>query len=276
MTSLIKILHSLQRRAENRISSLKRYVPIRFHGCLFIPLQGDHVFDAMRNGFESNEIAFIERYLSQGDTFWDIGANFGLYTLLGASRICDPLRILSIEPDPRNYLRLRLNLLLNKLWNVKTMQIAMSDHVESSVNFIMCSQGAYSALKVADVPGSLKSIHVRQTTIDSLADQLGWPEVNLLKMDVEGAELLVLNGGINFFSQHPRPLVMCEFSDRRTISFGYPASQIYQWLAERDYVWFEIKDGGRLSPVSAQGVYNYDNLVACPREKLGMLPVLVS
>lgn len=257
--------------------SLKRLVPVKFHGCLFLPLPGDHVFRAMQSGkgYEENEIAFLKTFLDHNYTMWDIGANFGLYTVLGAHRLKNSGTILAIEPDPRNYIRLRINLLLNRFWHVRILRVALADSEAQDVDFTACSQGAYSSLKVAEVPGSLKHIRVRQITLDSLAASLDWPKVDLLKMDVEGAELLVLKGGASFFGKHPRPVLMCEFSDRRTIAFDYPASKIFQWLAEHEYVLFNLEQGGLLSPATIQESYNYDNLVAFPREKLSAFPFKV-
>jgi len=273
MQKLKRMFLSLERRFQARLTYIRQFIPVRFHGCLFMPLQDDHVYEAMKRtlGFEENEIAFINAFLSPGKIFWDVGANFGLYTLLSSRRIGDSSHILAIEPDPRNYFRLYINLILNGLWRIKTRRLALGDHNAPFVDFISCSQGAYSGLKVADVPGSIRHVQVRQSTLDTLAEEMGWPEVSLLKMDVEGAELPVLKGGKRFFGHYPRPVLMCEFSDRRTIAFGYPALEIYEWLSQKDYVVFQITSSGNITPMTVQTVYDYDNLVACPREKIGLM-----
>jgi len=273
MLKLKRMFLSLKRRFQARLTYLKQFIPVRFHGCLFLPLKDDHVYEAMKTelGFEENEIAFLNAFLSPGNIFWDVGANFGLYTLLSSRRIGNSGHILAIEPDPRNYTRLCVNLALNGLWRVKTRRLALGDRNAPCVEFISCSQGAYSGLKVGDVPGSIRHVRVRQTTLDTLAEKLGWPDVNLMKMDVEGAELLVLKGGERFFGHYPRPVVMCEFSDRRTIAFGYPALEIYEWLTQKDYVVFQITGSGCVTPMAVQNVYDYDNLVACPREKISLM-----
>jgi len=242
---------------------------INFSGGRLLRIPGDEIFEAIQHDslFEQAERNFVHKFLIQGHIFWDAGANFGLYTLIGARQVKRKGKVLAIEPDPRNRRRLWINILLNAFTNVKVLPAALGDH-EKEAEFLSCSEGAYSGLRVAKVPGVLKQIKVRQTTLDSVAAKFGWPQVDLLKMDVEGAEILVLQGGVEFFEIRPRPLVMCEFSDRRTIAFNYRAKEIYDWLADKGYLWFEFTENGKLKMAKPKEEYDYDNLVACPEEKL--------
>ncbi len=245
----------------------------KVYGCFFLPLPGDHVYDEMiqENGFENREVSFVQSFLKNGQTFWDIGANFGLYTLLAAYKVGETGSVLAIEPEPKNYFYLRINLLLNSKHNVQTLRLALGDIIQKRVEFLSCTQGAYSGLKVAKVPGYLNKIQVEQTTLDMISDKYNWMPVDFLKMDVEGAEMLVLRGGENFFKSTQRPIVMCEFSDRRTIAFNYKAQEVYNWLVEREYQWFAITKDIKLIPQPPKGLYDYDNLIGCPIEKLGSL-----
>jgi FkbM family methyltransferase len=241
-------------------------------GCIFVPLPGDSLFQAIRRGtpFEANELRFIREFLQPGNVFWDIGANFGLHTNLAARKVGRKGCVLAIEPDPRNRLPLRLNVLLNCQGQIRILPLALGES-KKQVEFVSCSQGAYSGLKVADVPGSLKKIKVQQSTLDLIAAEQGWRSVDFLKMDAEGAELLILNGGTEFFSSRPRPVLICEFSDQRTVAFGYQARQIYEWLANRQYLWFSLLGNGKIIAQPPKNVYEYDNLIACPVEKLNRL-----
>lgn len=213
--------------------------------------------------------------LRRGQTFWDVGANFGLYTVIGAACVGRAGRVVALEPDPRNYRRLRLNLLLNMLMNVKARRVAVGEVDGVDVEFESCSQGAYSGLKVAKVPGQVQRIQVRQVTLDALAAAAGWPAVHLLKMDIEGAELLAFRGGKEFFSRRIRPIAMCEFSDRRTVAHAYPARELHAFLAQLGYQWFSIDNAGMLSRKAPQDYYDYENLVACPAEKLDSIEALI-
>jgi hypothetical protein len=85
-------------------------------------------------------------------------------------------------------------------------------------------------------------------------------------LDVEGAELSVLEGGEHLLSRKPRPIALVEVSDQRTAAWGYAASEILKHLTARGYHWFEAREGGGLSPAQlAAGTYN-GNFVAIPVE----------
>lgn len=250
----------------------KSLLPIRLDGCWFGPPLGDEVLEGVRRGrvFEQRERAFVEAFLAPGMTFWDIGAHLGLYTVIGAKVVRPNGVVLAAEPDPRNRRRLRVNVLLNRQWHVEIVPHAIGDRIETA-GFCSCRQGAYSGLKVAKVPAAVRNITVSKTTLDALAGQRNWPDVDFVKMDVEGAERLALEGGVGFFTDWPRPVLMCEFSDRRSIAFGHRCSDVYDWLTARDYRWFAFASNGKLTDEPPKTEYDYDNLVACPREKLDRL-----
>lgn len=263
------------RKPLSKIMSSLALMPIRpslLNGVVLLALPGDHVFEGIRQGnsFEPQEINFIRDFLLPGQTFWDVGANFGLYTLLAASLVTREGTVLAIEPEPKNRQRLKMNVWLNHQPQVTILPYALGEY-EGESEFVSCAQGAYSGLKVAQVPGKIKKIRVQQSTLDVIADQKDWPKVDFLKMDVEGAELLVLRGGVKFFEKQVRPLVMAEFSDRRTIAFGHKAKEVYDWLWQREYRWFQLNVDGKLRPHTCLDIYDYDNLVACPTEKLEKL-----
>lgn len=263
----------LLNRALRAAREFRERLPRRLSGQLFWPMPGDHVFDnfVSGKGFERAELRFTEAMLRPGDAFWDVGANFGLYSVIAAARVGRRGSVLAFEPEPGNYRRLWLNLLVNRITCARTHRVAVGAENLDAVEFQSCEQGAYSGLKVAKVPGAIRQIRVRQVTLDSFAAAAGWPPVTLLKMDIEGAELLAFRGGSEFFSSRVRPVALCEFSDRRTVAHGYAARELYAFLAERDYRWFAIDPAGRLVPSAAQDSYDYENLVACPAEKLAVL-----
>ncbi len=222
----------------------------------------------MRRGasFEAAEIAFLKKALKAGDVFWDIGANFGLYTVLAAKLVGADGSVCAIEPDPSNRQCLEANIERNSLTNVRILPFAMGAE-EADVEFCSCSQGAYSGLKVTNVPGSVSKVQVKQTALDLLSAEPNWEQVSFLKMDTEGAELFVLQGGKRFFEDGPRPVTMIEFSDRSTCSFGYKSKEVREWLSERNYQWFELADNG-LKPHEPREDYDYDNLIGCPCERV--------
>ncbi len=250
---------------------LRRLMPLYAKGCWWSPIYKDRVFDRLRQNkpFEEKELNFVQSFLQKGYSFWDIGANFGLYAVLAAKKIGPSGHVLAVEPDPQNIRRLNRNILINHI-KVEIVPCALGE-CEELAEFCSCSEAAFSSLRVAKVPGTVRKIIVRKITLDGLAEQLGWPAVNLAKIDVEGAQLLVFRGGVRFFEIEPRPIVLAEFSDLRSIAFGYSSSRAYDWLAKRDYLWFAFDDAGKLIEQPPKASYGYDNLVGCPIEKLASL-----
>ena len=249
-------------------SRLGLVVPVRAEGGWWIRIPDDHVlYHLTRGSYEPQEIRFFRSMLKPGDTALDIGANFGLYTILAAKQVGREGRVLAFEPNPNSLRYLRLNILLNRQSRIEVVPVALSNE-EGETEFICVSQGAYSALKVGETPGTTSAIRVRQTTLDAIAAAESLYLVDVVKMDVEGAELLVLQGGEEFFSRIPRPLVMCEFNDNRAAPYGHTSRDVYQWLRDRDYEWFRLSDNARLLAQSDETRYDYTNLVACPVEKL--------
>ena len=241
---------------------------MRAEGGWWIRIPDDHVlYHLMRGSYEPLEIRFFRSMLKPGDTALDIGANFGLYTILAAKQVGREGRVLAFEPNPNSLRYLRLNILLNRQSHIEVVPVALSNE-EGETEFICVSQGAYSALKVAETPGTTSAIRVRQTTLDAIAAAESLYLVDFVKMDAEGAELLVLRGGEEFFSRIPRPLVMCEFNDNRAAPYGHTSRDVYQWLRGRDYKWFRLSDNARLLAQPDETRYEYTNLVACPVEKL--------
>ena len=106
--------------------------------------------------YDYNEMNFLLRYLRKEDSFLDIGANIGVYTLLAASKIKSGF-IYSFEALPKNYQRLEENLKLNKLTQVKPYSIAISN---STGNITI------------NITESDSTAFISPDTIDKIADSL--------------------------------------------------------------------------------------------------------
>jgi FkbM family methyltransferase len=130
-----------------------------------------------------------------GDTIFDVGAHIGIYTLRAHNYIGSSGYVYAFEPDPENFSLLQKNVAINNLENVKTLNYALSDHqgklmfFKDPKNTGMCS----ATLKKG------KSTFVAKTiTLDFFMREYNIREVNFLKIDVEGHEYEVLNGGKSF------------------------------------------------------------------------------
>ena len=152
--------------------------------------------------WESDLSAFFIKSVSPDTTFLDIGANFGYFTCLVASQIGTTGRgqVIAVEPNPRMHDLLMRNIRVN--WSmapIETHACAITlDGV--SIDMIIPADGAANASILADsrlnTGGSNKIVHVRGNTVDRI---LNGRTVDLVKIDVEGFELHVLEGATETF-----------------------------------------------------------------------------
>ena len=136
--------------------------------------------------FEPEEQRRFVAFVRPGMTVYDLGANVGFYTLL-ASRLVGPRgRVVAVEPLPRNVRYLERHVVANGAANVTVVNAAVSD-VPGLGRF---TDDASASENHLDDRGS---IPVEMVTLEEIAKRHGPPD--LIKMDVEGAEHLVITGG---------------------------------------------------------------------------------
>jgi FkbM family methyltransferase len=137
--------------------------------------------------FEEHRQQALSEVLRYGDCFLDVGAHAGFFTLLGSRLVGPEGKVVAFEPLPENLKFLRLHLGANRIENVTVLDAAVSD-----------SQGvAYFAEGRNTHTGELSpdgQIRVRTVKLDELLADGIIPAPNVIKIDVEGAELRVLQG----------------------------------------------------------------------------------
>lgn len=133
-----------------------------------------------------------------GETVLDIGAYVGRYTLLSSRYVGEKGQVVSVEAHPGIFKLLRKNLILNKISNATTVNAAISNcegHVKLYHGY---ASGWHSIVqKSAETGWSLNEYtKVPSRTVDNLMKEIGIDKVDWMKIDVEGAELKVLEGSL--------------------------------------------------------------------------------
>lgn len=149
---------------------------------------------AMANGsYEIGTTRLFGRLVQPGMTVVDAGAHVGYYTLEAAARVGPNGRVYAFEPEPENYGLLLRNIELNGLHNVVAVNQALSNQTgQTTLYLTQLDTGRHSTYR-PDMPPR-GELHVPTTTMDEFLETQGWPKVDVVKIDVEGAEGDVLEG----------------------------------------------------------------------------------
>lgn len=178
---------------------------------LRIDAGGSHVAYAVGNAEEHVQRVLVER-LRPGMTVLDIGGNVGFISLLSARIVGSNGLVVALEPVPDNAARLRQNAQLNGFSNIRVIEVAASDRNEAAQMYVS-DYIAFSRLTTTTRPRSVvQVIGVSARTVDDLVADGSVPPPHLVKIDVEGAELSVLNGMREVIARH-RPEIVCEVHD---------------------------------------------------------------
>ena len=174
-------------------------------GLLFNSLGG---FPSRALGHVEPEVqAVLAELLGPGDAFYDVGANIGYFTVIGARLVGPEGHVVAVEPQPEALLRLRHNLALNGFDNVTLIEAAVGDE-EGESDLVVSPEGILEWAALASSPEpELPTIRVGVTTLDKLRGEL--PAPKLVKLDVEGAEGRAL-AGMRQTLRRDRPSVVCE------------------------------------------------------------------
>jgi FkbM family methyltransferase len=213
------------------------------------------------DGFEKDEIEFLKSNLKPGDIFVDIGSNVGLFSLVASNIVGENGSVYSFEPTPQTFTRLQKNIVLNRFTNIKVKNIGLSDK-KGNLELQISENGfdAWNTFARKENERFQHKTSVEVSTIDDEFTDIDKSRISFVKIDVEGWEKFVINGGKSFFENYS-PVVMVEFTETNTFDAGYFVQEIYDIMVEFGYKWFRNKKG-QLIPEEKKLRYPYDNLIA--------------
>lgn len=168
----------------------------------------------------------IEALIAPGMVFFDVGANAGFFSLLASTK-CD--QVYAFEPLPSNLRRVRRNLEINSLRNVTVIEKAVGDREGSATLYVPESDNSGLASLNASVGG--KSIEVPLITLDGFVREQGIAKVDVMKIDIEGAEVMAFEGALGLLSGAAAPDIIFE---------AHPGSDAAKWLESVGYTIYEF------------------------------------
>ena len=149
--------------------------------------------DMLIDNYEPEVTSVLERELKVGMGFVDVGANVGYYSLLAAGRVGTTGKVYAFEPAPGNYHLLKKNAEVNGYANLVAVPHALADKPGTTNLYLSrVGSGWHSLYRSARV--GAETVKVAVKTLDDFLEAEGWPRVDALKIDAEGAEFAVLLG----------------------------------------------------------------------------------
>lgn len=259
--AVINTLRYLKRFVRHPRAELRRLAFRRLHarsprhdlvcrkmGCRLIVPSNSVIAEPLYSGigFEDLELRFLSAVAKPGMTVLDVGANIGLYSIVLGRLVGPAARVWAFEPYPPIASYCQRNLQLNALTHVTLAEEALSDK-EGSVDFCVFDDGldVYNSIGASHRPAegisSAKHIVVPCTTLDEYVTRMGIKRVDIIKLDVEGAEEKVLSGGKSTLAENQDLLMMVEIYEPSAKQCGCSTHRMIDMLEGHGFTMHQIQ-----------------------------------
>ncbi len=172
----------------------------------------------------------LARELKPGNVFYDIGANAGFFTLLGAKLVGPQGHVYAFEPLPENIRSIRDQISLNGIVNCMLAEAAVTDKA-GRTEFSQGSGLTQAHIRRPDEECGQVTV-VKTVSLDEFVK--GEPPPDFIKMDIEGAEYLALRGADRLIKGSNPPRFLIELH-------GNISQEVYRTLTEEGYIFFDLE-----------------------------------
>lgn len=205
-----------------------------------IPLFSDLYIIENTFTYEPFETSILKENICATDTFIDVGANVGYFTLLAHDK-CS--HVYSFEPDQDSFRRMQANLILNNVKNATTLNYALFNeegisHLKKNRGKVIMTNSERFRLKDSDQKAiqsndeNFEQINLR--VFDKLREEIGIPKVDFIKMDIEGAEIEALFGMERTLKEE-HPKILLSVHPGKLKPFSRNNQDIYTFLEKLKY-----------------------------------------
>jgi FkbM family methyltransferase len=211
--------------------------------------------------YEAHEVAHVVDHLPPGGGFIDVGAHIGYFTLAAAAKVGPNGRVIAFEPTPSSAATLRRNVAENGFDDRVTVVEAAASHTSGEGTLVVSEiSEMWNTLEPEVLDTSASSMPVAIASIDDVMEKNGWPDIQLIKLDVEGHERSVLMGAQRTLDRYPEVEVLFEVQgsgDRARVSHD-----TIEYLADHGFDFFIID---RSEPERARSVDELTARMNMPR-----------
>ena len=235
---------------------------------------------------EETTTALFKKVIKKGDVVVDLGANIGYFTLLAAKLVGKDGKVFSFEPEPKNYNYLKKNIELNNYSNVFAFQKAVSNKDGRTTLFICAyDSGHHTINRDAGIEayrrgraGETKEVEVELVRLDSFLEGKV-DKVDVMKIDVEGSELLAIEGSKGILDKNKNIKIFLEFFPLLIKEMGSsPEVLIRELIEEHQFNIFVIGHDYAMEKSKEQflRVTNYKEVMSLLRDKSDHINLYVS
>jgi len=225
-------------------------------------------------GFEFHAVKIFAHLAKESKCFLDVGSNLGYYSLLASAITNKRIQCFAFEPMPSAFEVLESNIKLNDFDNIHAYKLALSQS-KGEATFYMIVNEKFSHFPQLTGDGGLNAIQsgnrakyqfeVYTDTLDNFVSSNVQIKVDLMKIDTEGNEHFVLDGGHDVLANH-RPIIQCEI---------LPTSQkgaLLKTLEDKQYKYFNATDKGLIEVDNFDlSNPNFQDYYFVPIEKLNLI-----
>lgn len=176
------------------------------------------------------------RIVRKNSVVLDVGANIGYYTLIAAKLVAEKGRVFAFEPEPANFSLLEENVRLNGYKNVVLERKAVSNKTGKADLFIQGKAGQHSICQP-----STSHVQVETVNLDNYFRDFG-KEIDLVKIDVEGAEPLVIQGMSELLTKNRRLKIIMEFNPLALMQAGFTSNELFRPLFEHGFRAYDLEN----------------------------------
>ncbi|MGB2661788.1 MAG: FkbM family methyltransferase [Candidatus Omnitrophota bacterium] len=177
------------------------------------------------NYYEVGTQRYLKEFVKPNMIVIDIGAHMGFYTLLFASLVGQGGKAYSFEPAKRNFIHLKENVAINDIYCVKLFQLALSNKEGIVPLYLHPTENTGHSL-INNEKAGLSVEEVQTTTLDNFIEQENIKNIDLIKIDAEGAEYSILKGAGKMLSGDNPPCIICEMPSTKDTGKGNNVREI--------------------------------------------------